>query len=651
MTEDFKTNILNYITNNIQETSPSSEEIFAEQKSIDRSAWRGFLPRLWNNFRFEGMIAPDESVTGLGVLYGGYIDENNNSRGIITLFDDNFEPVKTFFEFSSGTKLRYIQYMKQAEDGTFYFVDDNVFTYENGVQSISSQKRFVMVGNFTVKNQLTDDYQVVLRTSYNFPNNYKNFYCKNMFKSPNSSTYVFFGSGADSTSPNYSYRYLKIFGLKVNVGEANDWTLYHNEQYRLFGSAYALFDAEDNVSFRCVSTGTLSSSRTVDCVSKTYTATTTTTTPIATFSYQPYIDDYTYKKQSVFLDMDNVYFVINNQRWGVSGSPDEKYIGLYKYNFADQKLTSIFSEYLGLYDYCNLAAIFIDKNVADIYVQYNTNVDDTNYTADYYFQRLKNDTWDPILIAQNQNFNSTQRTLFIKNNFNLLQIYLYATNPRLQSWFQYLIKEDYNILNYNGVEYTDYNSTLPTKTQLYSGDSLAFARNLYNKTENNNITVSTVTIPNSYLNDLTINNEALLSETNSELVNNNKNITKNIYETVNLNFVNTLYVLNNDKNIVDSAGTYINTNINVGTSENCNDSFIGKIRVNYDETTSLINSIIWTKTDDTHAVTEFALTLDNKQISSIEFMSNDLTTTYITVIPQDLEVGKTYKFTQYLKIE
>lgn len=651
MTEDFKTNILNYITNNIQKTQSSSEEIFAEQKSIDRSAWLSFLPPLWNNFRFEGMIAPDESVTGLGVLYGGYTDENNNSHGIITLFDDNFEPVKTFFEFSSGTKLRYIQYMKQAEDGTFYFVDDNVFTYDNGVQSISSQKRFVMVGNFTVKNQLTNDYQVILRTSYNFPNNYTNFYCKNMFKSPNSSTYVFLGNGADNTDPNYSYRYLKILGLKVNVGETNEWTLYHNEQYRLFGSAYALFDAEDNVSFRCVSTRSLLTSRTVDCVSKTYTATTTTTTPIATFSYQPYIDDVNYKKQSVFLDMDNVYFVVDNQRWGVSGSPDGKYIGLYKYNFVEQKLTTIFSEYLGQYDFCNLAAIFIDKNVADIYVQYNTNVNNTNYTADYYFQRLKNDVWNPILIAQNQNFNSTQRTLFVKNNFNLLQIYLYATNPRLQTWFQYLIKEDYNILNYNGVEYTDYNSTLPTKTQLYSNNSLIFARNLYNKTENNNTTVSTATIPNSYLNDLTINNEILLSETNSKLVNSYKNITKNIYETVNLNFINTLYVLNNEKNIIDNAGIYINNNINIGTEENYNNTSIGKIRVNYDETTSLVTTITWAKTDDTHAVTEFALTLDNKQISSIDFMSNDLTTTYITVIPQDLEVGKTYKFTQYLKIE
>lgn len=651
MTEDFKTNILNYITNNLQETQPSSEEIFAEQKSINRSAWLNFLPPVWNKFRYEGMIAPDESVTGLGVLYGGYIDENNNSCGIITLFDDNFEPVKTFFEFSSGAKLRYIQYMKQAEDGTFYFIDDNAFTYNNGVQSISSQKRFVMVGNFTVKNQLTDDYQVTLRTSYIFPNGYTNFYCKNMFKSPSSSTYVLFGNGADNTESNYPYRYLKILGLKVNVGETNEWTSYHNEQYRLFGSAYALFDTEDNVSFRCVSTSSLLSSRTVDCVSKTYSATTTVTTPIATFSYQPYIDDVNYKKQSVFLDMDNVYFVVNNQFWGVSGSPDGKYIGLYKYNFVEQKLTTIFSEYLGQYDFCNLAAIFIDKNVADIYVQYNTNVDSANYTADYYFQRLKNDVWNPILIAQNQNFNFIQRTLFVKNNFNLLQIYLYAVNPRLQTWFQYLIKEDYNILNYNGVEYIDYNSTLPTKAQLYSNNSIVFARNLYNKTENNNTTVSTVTIPNSYLNDLTISNEILLSETNSELASDDKNITKNIYETVNLNFINTLYVLNNERNIIDNAGTYINNNINVGTEENCNDSFIGKIRVNYDETTPLVTTITWAKTDDTHAVTEFALTLDNKQISSIEFMSNDLTTTYITVIPQDLEVGKTYKFTQYLKIE
>ena len=156
MSDDYKKDILNYITNMINQTEPTTEEIFAYQDSIDRSVWKDFVPEHWNNFRYEGMVAPDETTTGLGVLYGGYIDTNDNVKGIITLFNENFEPVKTIYEYSSGTTLRYIQYMKQAEDGTFYFIDDVAFTSSQWQQVITSQKRFVMVNNFTIPNTLTN---------------------------------------------------------------------------------------------------------------------------------------------------------------------------------------------------------------------------------------------------------------------------------------------------------------------------------------------------------------------------------------------------------------------------------------------------------------------------------------------------------------
>ena len=373
MSEDYKKNVLNYITNMINKTSPTTDEIFKEKKSIDRTNWENFIPNSWNNFRYEGMVSPDETTTGLGVLYGGYIDKENNVCGVITLFNSDFIPVKTIYEYSSGTKLRYIQYMKQAEDGTFYFIDDTAFSYSQRQDVVSSQKRFVMVNNFTVMNQLNNDYEVFLRTSYIFKGNYVNFYCKNMFKNPNSSHYIFFGSGVDSSSSSYAYRYLKIMGLKINVGEANEWTLYANLQNHLFGSAYALFDNDDNVSFRCLNSSVLASSRTIDCTSKTYTGNVATNS-ITTFPFKPYIDDSSFKKQSVFLSMDEVYFVQNNQHWGNSGNLENKYIGLYKYDFSSSVLTTIYERNLGEYDYSDIEAIYIDKCDTDIYVQYNTNI-------------------------------------------------------------------------------------------------------------------------------------------------------------------------------------------------------------------------------------------------------------------------------------
>lgn len=649
MTENYKKNVLDYITNMINETSPTNEEIFKEEINIDRSVWVDYIPSAWNNFRYEGMVAPDETTTGLGVLYGGYIDTDNNVCGIITLFDNDFIPVKTIYEYSSGTKLRYIQYMKEAEDGTFYFIDDTAFTYAQRQQVMTSQKRFVMVNNFTVIDQLTNDYEIYLRTSYVFSGNYVNFYCKNMFKNPDSAHYIFFGAGADSSSATYSYKYLKIIGLKVNVGETNEWTLYANLQSRLFGSAFALFDSDDNVSFRCLNSPIPLASKTIDCTSKTYTGSVTTAS-IASFGFKPYVDDSGYKKQSVFLSMDEVYFVQNNQRWGVSGTPEKKYIGLYKYDFANSQLITIYEKELGNYDYSNLEAIYIDKCNSDIYIQYNANIDGTNGKSDYYFQRLINDTWNPTLVERNRSFAYDRRTMFIKSNFNLLQVYLYATNPQPQYWFQYLIKENYNNLNYNGEPYTSYNSLIPKQAEVYSNNTLVFARNLYNLTINSNQSNATILVPNSYLNGVNLDRKTLLSETNSEMVTDDETVTKNIYEALYINFINTINVIDEDTGTrYNNAGSYITTNLSIGTENNCEQTYMGKIRINF-QGSSRTENISWQNIDDTHKYISFALEL-TKPIRNIEIISNDELTTYMVIDTSSLEVGNTYVINQKLRIE
>ena len=650
MSDDYKKDILNYITNMINQTEPTTEEIFAYQDSIDRSVWYDFIPHGYSNFRYEGMVAPDETMTGLGVLYGGYIDSNDNVKGIITLFNENFEPVKTIYEYSSGTPLRYIQYMKQAEDGTFYFIDDTAFTNSQWQQAITSQKRFVMVNNFTIPNTLTNDYEVNLRISYIFSGDYVNFYCKNMFKNPNSSHYIFFGDAMRTTS-NYAPYFLKIFSLKINVGQPNEWTMYANIQQRIFGSAFALFDSDDNVMFRCVNSTPSNSTTTIDCTSKTYTGN-VQTNAIATFNYNVYVDDVNYQKQSVFLSMDEVYFVQNNQRWGVTGVPDAKHIGLYKYNFSTSTLTTIFEKSLGNYDRCNLEAIYIDKCDTDIYIQYNNNIiSEGSFTADYYFQRLVNDTWNPILIGEMIPFIYAQRTMFVKSNFNLLQIYLYATNPRNPTWFQYLIKENYNVLNYNGEPYTDYNSTIPKQARVYNHARLMFSRNLYNLTINDNQSNATVVVPNSYLNGIDLTYQNLFSETNTGLIYNANTITKNIYETLFLNFITTLNVKDTDTNTnYPTTASYITTNVNTGTQTNCENTFLGKARINFSGGSSRVQTINWDVIDDFNKQTSFALYIA-EPISTIDLISDDELVTYMTIDASTMEVNKTYLVTQKLGIE
>ena len=650
MTNDFKIDLLNYITGNIEPTNPTNEEIFKEQNNIDRDKWIDFIPETWGAFRYEGMVAPNELTSNLTVLYGGYYLDGN-SYGVVTLVNENFEPVKTIYEFSSGTKLRYIQYMKQAEDGTFYYVDDAVYTYDYGRYSINSQKRFVMVNNFTLINRVTNDYQINLRTSYIFGSEYQNFYCKNMFKDPNSAHYILFGASVDSTSSNYAYRNIKIIDLKINVGEANEWTLFVDDTQKIFGSAIATFDSESNVQYRCLITNNYLNNNDLMCYSKTYTGNPTSNTIITFNDYKPYIDDIDYKKQSVFLNYDEVYFVQNNQRWGTANVLKPKYIGLYRFNFNNSVLTTIFEKYLGDYDFCNIEAIYIDRCNTDIYVQYNTNISN-NSTADYYFQRLTNDAWNPVLIAEQEIFAFQRRNVFVKNNFNLLSIFLYQTTP-LSNWFVYQIKENYNVLNYNGEPYTDYNSLIPKQGEIYSDNKLVFARNLYNKTLNENTTVSTVQVPNSYLNNIDLNAKTLISETNTILINDTNVIQKNIYETLFLNYINTLNVIDEDTNeIYKNTGSYINNNINVGTEINYNNSFIAKIRINFQDNSIKIQKIFWQQIDSTHKKTVFSIYAKD-YINSIDFISNDEDTIYITKNMNDfnLEIEKYYTITQFLRIE
>ena len=648
MTEENKINILNYVLGGIEPTSSDNSEIFLEQEDIPLEAWQSFLPSDYNLFRFEGMVAPNEKTTSLGVLYGGYRDTNNNVYGIIVLVDQNFTPVQTIYEYDSGTNLRYIQQMRQAEDGTFYFIDDTYFANSQNEQSATSQKRFVMVNNFTLTN--TGTYSIHLRTSYILSGDYSNFYCKDMYKDPNSSHYIFFGAANDTSSASYIYRILKIWSLKVNVGSANEWTMYANENNRIYGSAIATFEG-DNVRYRCLTTNNLASSRDLVLYSKTYTGSATSSVML-TLSYTPYIDGLDYNKQSVFLDYDNVYFVLNNQQFGTS----PKYIGLYKFNISTSQLNTIYEKNLGNYQYSNLEAIYIDRCDTDIYVQYNTNIDTSgdiySYKADYYFQRLVNDTWSPILIAEQEPFYYHQRSLFVKSNYNLLQIHIFPVSIQPFLWYYHTIKEDYNVLNYNGTPYIDYDSTVSHKGEIYSDNKIVFARNLYDKTSYQNTTTSTIQIPSSYLNDIVLSPKTLMSVNNNIINSDSTELTKNIYENVLLNFVNSIHVIDEDTGeTYPEASTYINTNLNVGTQVNQEGSMLGKVRLNYEEG-SLTQTIVWEdiSTDNLIAKqTSFSVYVSSP-IVSVDFLNYDETFIYLTK-NYDFEIGRTYTMSQKIRIE
>ena len=191
---------------------------------------------------------------------------------------------------------------------------------------------------------------------------------------------------------------------------------------------------------------------------------------------------------------------------------------------------------------------------------------------------------------------------------------------------------------------------------LYDDEGVIFARNLYNKTIYNNITESTLEVPNTMLNDITISGENLLGKTNYVLSQNDDEIEKNIYETLYINVFNKLNMINrNDPNnpIMNNPGAvYINNSVsnNPGETEYTN-AQITKVRVNYTNGISITKDIISSEITNEIADIQFQITILS-DILNIELISNDETAVYQRIVDvENYQIGKTYTISQKCHVE
>lgn len=648
MTEDYKKDLLNYITNNFSTTERNDDQILQEIKSIPRANFADYLPNHWADFAVAGLI--QSTTNGYFVIYGGYVPvgktATEDSRGFIIITDNNLNPVGSIYKFTSGTNLRPIQKMIQIEDGTFVAFDSTIFVVpENRVDIQSNEKRFIMLNNLSLKSN--NEYAARLRTSYKIPTAYQNFYCIDMIKNPNSAHYLMAGATYIPKPNNGHYDGVRVIDLKVNVGASNEWDSVASSDsvYWFYSGFTGSFNNDDDASWKL-----LLSVNAPNAVTFGWWDGTTYHNILNTENgIEPYVDSIAMRNQAKFINYDTAYFVLNNQRVNPAVIP--RYIGLYKYSFGSGSLKEIYLKNIGNYNYSDSReGIFLNTLNGDLYVTYCDNYNKDNRTANYNYQRLINDEWNPILIGENEKYNMESTITHTYNIYNLVSSI--AMNRRMNDfwWRLGVVKEIYNSFNYNGSSYTDYNSLIADTGNIYSNNDIVFARDLYNKTTLNNTTVSTIQVPNTMLNDINLNKQSLIGVTNVELVDNTEDIQKNIYETLFLNFINTINVIDEDTNTrFNLAANYVNENIETGTKDSSINSSIGKVRINYGDNTTKLFNIKWAVIDDTHRSIEYGVYVD-KPIDSIDYISNDETTIYCKK-RLELEVGNYYKIKQYLRME
>lgn len=653
MTQEYEKSLLDYITNIIP-TEKSEEELYKNIKLKPYSEWNKYLPisksSVWNT-RINGIIK--SSTNDNIIVFGEYIkyeqnleyDILNNSKGFIIIFDANLKPIKTIYNFASGTELRPVQKMIQCVDGTFIAIDSKTAYYDNneGYKQISlSQKRVIMLNNFSVP--INNEYTLNLRKSYIISDN--NFYCKDIYENPNSSHYVFLGTYILQEGTAYKEKGMKIIDFKINVGEENEWNIIKDDENGwVFGGGYAYFNNNDEMQVKIVCSSTNRNDKNI------YIWNSTGTTSILELNYKGYVDLTSYNNQSIFINENLLYIVVNNQAWAGTTTED-KFLELYEIDLTNNSSNQIFSKFLGNYRYSYIDTIMLDKIDGELYIQYCSNVSGTATdknevkTADYYYQRYKG-LWQPILIG-NGNYRIQDRYMYVSQKFNLFNMFCIQCDPYYLSWYVPVITEIYNKFNYNGLEYDDYNEIIPNYVNIYNNEDVVFSRNLYNLSLINNYSIASIQIPNNYLNEILLTKNELVGKTNKILVEELNGISKNIYEALYLNYINTIKVIDNDNIYRQSISTYINQNVNTGTKANHNNSKCTKVRINYMDNSTKIFDIIWVGIDNFHKKTEFTVYVD-KLINNIDFISNDETTTYITITPE-FELNKYYTIKQKLRI-
>ncbi len=635
MTEEYKKLLLGYLVGDLKIDNPKNDEIVKEIEEIPYNNWSEYLPehKYTSDIKINGIL--DISENGLFVFYGGYKDKADNNRGIIILTNSNFKPIKVFTKYNNGTYLRNIYQLNIDEDNTFYGVDSTEYYYPQ-----DGEQRFIMLNNFSSYFSQINDYIIQLKKSYFFPENCKNVNFKNIIKNPNSAHYFIVGEDING---------IATIDLKINVGSSNEWNVIRENNpvdgVISYAGSYAEFDKDDNLFFEIMVSTLENANNRLKILYKDFSDTTLKTKTIQTSSTRTVIvSSSNYNNQCVFKNKNEIYFVGGNLRY-VSDIEKNKFIAFYKYDIQKSELKTIYTEELGETTNYSKLCMFVVEHNNDIYVlHFKDNEDNRKYDISYF--RYKDD-WSPILIKEKQSIALDEIRILAISKFNLLQLCILRSNLL----YLMIIKEDYNPTNYNSSSYTNDQSLNSDKVELFSDNSFVFARNLYNKSINNSTTISTVEIPNTYLNNIPINQESLLSKTNTLISNNSKKITKNIYETLYLNFVNTLGIVN--KNDVNnqirntSASSYLNQAIN--TYNLYENAKMSKYRINYqDETNDTKNLIIKEKKGDS-CIVEFALAVI-KKIKSIEFISNDETIVYHTIDLNNLEVDKIYKISQKIEV-
>ena len=631
MTQDFKNKIIAWLTGKYEVETPTNiDPTFTQVQNYANNFMTQLESELGNNYTITGFLqAKDNENKDINtlVMYGNY-DTDNYSAGFIGLIDEKFNIIQIMTQYTNGDFIDQFEVLNVADDGTYFGLTSGMF---------------VMLNNFTIKLPTSTEYQVNYRIGYSIPDNTQlaGGSVKGIKKVPGSAEYIAYG--------NIYYQYMsrgyyKSFAtyFKINVGEENEW-----------------------VDFTTTNSTTGTNEDTKDVkISKNgdelvFTLQTITYGINIIAGYEELVGTLVEGETSIQLDIGRYINLVGGNKTTISTSTginiknvlQNVYVSFITVegDYCINLITNDTEDFANLIYYLegevsSPSLPYIELITSDTLLFFMVNQETTNSEYNIIVGLIDNDN------VYTQNVATVSSSpLFIANQvFNLCSFYIQVENNI------YITRTVYNINNYNGSPYQSLESMNSNSGLLYdSSEVVIFARNLYNKTVNNNTTLSVLEVPNNYLNDIEFTKEELLSKTNNILNVSRETYIKNIFETLNINFLNTLIMKNeNDpqNEIINIIGAS-RLNNSISSVMDYDNAKALKYRLNYTDNTNQIMNIDSNSVEylDNMSIYDFYVYV-GKEIDTIDIISNDEITTYVSINANNMEVGKYYNITQNVEI-
>lgn len=619
MINESKQNLLDFVMGNVEENEGNNKPFFDIPK-LYQNNFKTKIDEITTNFNLSGTV---QSKSNELIVAWGFRNDTSVSDYTIIILDSKFNIIKTIKKYDSGTEFERIIDIKVNNDGDFFMLEN---AFDN------SWTRLVMLNDLT--DYSTGNYKCELRKSYRLPTEYSAYSFERVDKSLTNAYYTFLGY---DNAGNYG-----VLTLKINVGSSNEWRF----TYKYIGSTCEVKDTllvwSDTIMYTIYLNGNNG------------------------HYYEMFVYEIDGNIGATLLDIpfpqtgwlvtqieaiksigsSNVYFVFT----GVNDELTNRYARLYKLNYSNNNFDLI-------------TELDTPNSNGDTRAHFQTD------KSNNLFLGLTN-----LFIGEQSTQKVTGQVYKITNGFNLdivktdtfeIDYYdgisdinmftisqCFELNILTLQFNDYCIYTNMQLLNggYNGQPFIDKNSINPYSATVYSDDDKILARSLYNKTINQNVTISTLEIPSQYLNGKTLNLKNLTSKNGNVLIKDENEFEKNIYENVYFNFINEINIIdkNNQNNLAnDEASNEINYTMN--NPENYDLKKLTKYKIIYADGTFEISKFNIIKNEKNYLI-KFNVKLV-KPASKIELISEDEMLTYLSISAYSLTLNKIYKISQKISIE